>query len=79
MSQMTRRDDSHNKFIAWGQAYTLIVLIYSGADEETEEQVQSKALAVIHELEADDDYKDILRTSMKIEPQGQFFSMLQED
>ena len=78
MNHPQRRSDAHTPLIAWGQAFTLIVLIYSGAESETAEQVQAKALNVIYELGADDDYKDMLRSSLKLEPQDQFFSALQE-
>lgn len=78
MSQPAEQSPS-SKLIAWAQAFTLIVLVYSGAPGETEEQVRQQALDVIHALEAENDYKESLRTSLTIEPQERFFTMLQTE
>ena len=79
MDQSGWVSNSPVRYIAWGQAYDLIVLIYSGEAGESEEQVKVKALDVIYGLGAEDSYKDDLRTTLKIEPRDPFFTMLQTD
>ena len=79
MSQRTVQNGASPRFIAWAKAYDLIVLIYSGAVEETDEQVRRKVLDLIFELGADDAYKDALRATLSIERQEHFFASLQAE
>lgn len=79
MSQRTVPNGSSTRFIAWAKAYELIVLIYSGAVGETDEQVRIQALDLIFGLGADDGYKDALRATLMIERQEPFFASLQAE